>query len=64
VFDAFLDDHFDSTTKNIVIESYKPPVPGATGVLAAGSKAYTVNVSFLGIFEVWPVGGFTLMTVY
>ncbi|KAF8516894.1 hypothetical protein JB92DRAFT_2908863 [Gautieria morchelliformis] len=47
LFDKFLEDHFDETTKNIVIASYLPNI-GAV----APSSTYTFNVSFLNHFEV------------
>ncbi|KAF8516895.1 hypothetical protein JB92DRAFT_3142422 [Gautieria morchelliformis] len=46
LFDKFLEDHLDETTKNIVIASYLPNV-GAV----APSSTYTFNVSFLTSME-------------
>lgn len=51
MFDRFLADHYDEETQNFLIQSYVPE--GSTGNFSgAGSNAYTINVSFLGIFEV------------
>lgn len=51
MFDKFLADHYDEETQNIFIQSYVPE--NKTGNFSgAGSNAYTINVSFLGIFEV------------